>query len=116
MTDGRPEELLLRREPGQVVHDRPVSGASRSLRNFIDHWPLDAVFGTQRVGPAVPAHTTTVGRDPVQAAWNRRRKLRCNQGQKLRLLSLCLPEVFVAVEPQEPRENAAAVPGAVEEH
>ena len=91
-----------------------LSGASRRPRNLIDHRPLDAVFGAQRVGPALPAHATAVRRRLVQVAWNRRRKVRCDQGEELGLLPLGVPEVFVAVEPEEPRDRG--VPNAVEEH
>jgi hypothetical protein len=54
VADRDSEELLLRWEPREVVGDRRAFGSPRSLRNLVDHGPLDAVRGAQRVGPTAP--------------------------------------------------------------
>jgi hypothetical protein len=54
LVDGGAEELLAFREPGEGLGHRRASGSARGLRYLVDHGPLDAVLGAQRVGLAVP--------------------------------------------------------------
>jgi hypothetical protein len=57
---GAPEELFLRREPGELFvgrNPRIRSGES----HLVDHWPIDAVLGTQHVSRAVPSRIGHLG-------------------------------------------------------
>ena len=111
---GAPDRSSSLGNPEQIsaIDTRPKRRVAP--RYLSDHRPLDAVFRAQGVGPALPEHTTAVRPHLAQAAWNRRRKLGCDQSEKLRLLPLCLAEILIAVEPKQAGDGAIAV--AVEEH
>ena len=100
--------------PEKSSRDRRASGSSRGLRNLVDHGPLDAVLGAQRVGPAAPLCADAACRQPVQKLRRRQWTTGCDQCEKLRLLTLRRPVVVTAAEPEETRDGAVADP--VEEH
>src|SRR6185312_9921415 len=94
--------------------DRRACRSSRGLCNLVDYGPVDAVLGAQRVGLAAPLCADAPCRQPVQKPRRRQRKTGCDQYEKLRLLTLCLPVVIIAAEPEESSDEAIAHP--VEEH
>src|SRR5207253_8869012 len=108
------EELLVRREPRESFSDRCASGSSRGLCNLVNQGPVDAVLGAQRVGLAAPLCADAACRQPTHKPRRRRRKTGCNQGEKLRLLTLCRSVVVSAAEPEESSDGSVAHP--VEEH
>src|ERR1035441_9918043 len=56
----RPEEVFLRREPGELFVGRNprIRGGNSHL---VDHWPIDAVLGTEHVSRAVPWRSGHLG-------------------------------------------------------
>src|ERR1039458_2356178 len=56
----RSEELFLRREPGKLFVGRNPQIRSGDS-HLVDHRPIDAVLGTQRVGRAVPLRRAYLG-------------------------------------------------------